>query len=253
MTTNEQRTYSVLILDDEALARTLLQEYLAKMPQFRLAASCSHVHDALAFLQQHPVDILLTDIQMPDISGIEFVRGMVRRPAVIFTTAYSDYAVEGFDLCVVDYLLKPVGFPRFMQAMHKAEKYVQMVLKEALPADDGREIPRENEWGAADFITVKADRKLHKINFNDLVYVEGQHEYVTFHTLQRNITAYGPLKQLESQLPTGQFIRIHKSFIVAVRHIETLASRTLVVQGTVLPVGSSYRSQVMERLNMRTV
>ena len=253
MTTNDSRIYSVLILDDEALARTLLQEYLAKMPQFRLAASCCHVHDALTYLQQHPVDILLTDIQMPDISGIEFVRGMLRRPAVIFTTAYSEYAVEGFDLCVVDYLLKPVGFPRFMQAMQKAEKYVQMVQMEELPADNGREKTGENGRGTADFITVKADRKLHKINFNDLIYVEGKHEYVTFHTLQRNITALGPLKQLENQLPAGQFIRIHKSFIVAVRYIETLTPRSLSVQGTELPVGSSYRDQLLERLNMQAV
>lgn len=250
MTPDGDRTYSVLILDDEALARTLLEKYLAQLPQFALAASCSHVQDAMAYMQQHPVDILLTDIQMPDISGIEFVRSMQRRPAVIFTTAYSEYAVEGFDLCVADYLLKPVGFPRFVQAMQKAVKSVQQEEVPAMASDKEHTDTGQEEAG---YITVKADRKLYKIDINDLVYVEGQHEYVTFHTLQRNITAYGPLKQLESQLPTDRFVRIHKSFIVAVKYIEMMDGRQVVVQRQKLPIGSSYKDQLLKRLNKHAV
>ena len=234
--------YNVIIVDDEFLAQKLLQDYVSKVESLQLVATCSNAFEAMEAMKNHRVDIMLLDIQMPDLTGLELVKSLDKKPAVIFTTAYSEYAVDAFNLAVADYLLKPFDFPRFFQAINKAIGNVKPALEQtSQPVADT--VSRSN-----DFITVKADYKLYKINYDDLLYIEGQHEYVTFHTTQRRITALFALKELEELLPKDRFVRVHKSYIVSFKHIQDLDKSDVTVAGNKIPVGASYRDELLARL-----
>ena len=233
--------YNVIIVDDEYLAQKLLQDYVSKVESLQLVATCSNAIEAMNALNDQQVDIMFLDIQMPDLTGLELVRSLEQKPAVIFTTAYSEYAVDAFNLSVVDYLLKPFDFPRFIQAINKAIGTEQ-------PKVAGVEKPADTISKSNDFITVKANYKLYKINYDDLLYIEGQHEYVTFHTTQRRITALFALKDLEEILPKDKFVRVHKSYIVSFKHIQDLDKSDVTVAGNKVPVGASYRDELLARL-----
>lgn len=234
--------YNVIIVDDEYLAQKLLQDYVSKVESLQLVATCSNAFEAMDALKSNKVDIMLLDIQMPDLTGLELVRSLEYKPSVIFTTAYSEFAVDAFNLAVADYLLKPFNFPRFIQAINKVIGNVkpQKVVTEKPAADT---VNKSN-----DFITVKADYKLYKIDYDDLLYIEGQHEYVTFHTTQRRITALFALKDLEELLPKDRFVRVHKSYIVSFKHIQDLDKSDVTIVGNKVPVGSSYRDELLSRL-----
>lgn len=237
-----EKKYNVVIVDDEFLARKLLQDYVSKINSLQLVASCANAVEAIEALKNNKVDILLLDIQMPDITGLELVQSLEHKPAVIFTTAYSEFAVDAFNLGVTDYLLKPFDFPRFFQAISKAiGSNAQTEVINAKKTSDAVS-------KSADFITVKADYKLYKINYDDLLFIEGQHEYVTFHTPQRRITALFALKDLEEMLPQDRFVRVHKSYIVSFDHIQDLDKSDVTVAGTKIPVGASYRDELIARL-----
>lgn len=237
-----EKKYNVVIVDDEFLARKLLQDYVSKINSLQLVASCANAVEAIEALKNNKVDILLLDIQMPDITGLELVQSLEHKPAVIFTTAYSEFAVDAFNLGVTDYLLKPFDFPRFFQAIIKAiGSNAQTEVINAKKTSDAVS-------KSADFITVKADYKLYKINYDDLLFIEGQHEYVTFHTPQRRITALFALKDLEEMLPRDRFVRVHKSYIVSFDHIQDLDKSDVTVAGTKIPVGASYRDELLARL-----
>ena len=178
---------------------------------------------------------------MPDLTGLELVKSLEKKPSIVFTTAYSEYAVDAFNLSVVDYLLKPFDFPRFFQAVNKA-------IGSDLPMVGVQDKPHDTISRSNDFITVKADYKLYKINYDDLLYIEGQHEYVTFHTTQRRITALFALKDLEEILPKEMFVRVHKSYIVSFKHIQDLDKSDVTVAGNKVPVGASYRDELLARL-----
>lgn len=231
-----KKKYNVLIVDDEFLARKLLSEYVSKIDYLNLVDTCSDATKAMEVLKNENVDILLLDIQMPDISGIEMLKMIDNKPAVILTTAYSEYAVDAFALGVVDYLLKPFDYVRFVQAINKAVSF--NMLEQPL------ETTQSN-----DYILVKADYKLYKVNFEDLLYIEGQHEYVTFHTISKRITALYSLKNLEDILPKDKFVRTHKSFIVSIKNIEDIDKLNVTVAGNKIPVGASYRDSLIERLS----
>ena len=233
--------YNVVIVDDEYLAQKLLQDYVSKVDSLEVVAVCSNAFEAMNALKNYQVDIMFLDIQMPDLTGLELVKSMEHKPAIIFTTAYSEYAVDAFNLSVVDYLLKPFDFQRFFQAVSKAVGGVQPVVST-------EDKPRDTISRSNDFITVKADYKLYKINYDDLLFIEGQHEYVTFHTTQRRITALFALKDLEEILPKDKFVRVHKSYIVSFKHIQDLDKSDVTVAGNKVPVGASYRDELLARL-----
>ncbi len=233
--------YNVIIVDDEYLAQKLLQDYVSKMDTLQLVATCSNAFEAMNALKNNQVDIMFLDIQMPDLTGLELVKSLEHKPSIIFTTAYSEYAVDAFNLSVVDYLLKPFDFPRFVQAVNKA-------IGAELPKTKVDELPHDTISRSNDFITVKADYKLYKINYDDLLFIEGQHEYVTFHTTQRRITALFALKDLEEILPKDKFVRVHKSYIVSFKQIQDLDKSDVTVAGTKIPVGASYRDELLARL-----
>ena len=189
---------------------------------------------------------------MPDITGMELIQSMQKVPTFIFTTAYSEYALESYDLGAVDYLSKPIGFPRFFQAINKAIEKIDRNN----PAGENSDQESKSEAvlevkPTNDFLTVKADYKIYKINFSDLLFIEGQHEYVTFHTKTRRITALYSLKTLEEQLPSDKFLRIHKSYIVSFHFIEDIEGNTVNVAGNKLSIGGSYKDALLTRLNLK--
>lgn len=245
--------YNVLIVDDEFLARKLLAGYVSKIDSLNLVAQCSNAFEAITYLQKGNIDILLLDIQMPDITGLDLLKNMKNSLSVIFITAYSEYAIESYDLGVVDYLLKPVAFPRFFQSINKAiEKLMSKNYQnQIVETVSGVAIEPSTVKPSNDFLTVKANYKIYKINFVDLIYIEGQHEYVTFNTSTRRITALYSLKNLEDQLPKDQFIRVHKSFIVSFYHIEDVEGNMLTVAGNKVPIGGSYKDELLNRLQMK--
>jgi len=278
--------FHVLIVDDEYPARKLLMEYVQKVPALVLEGECSNALDALVQLQSKNIDILLIDIQMPDLTGLDMVRTLKYRPQIIFTTAYSEYAIESYEIEATDYLLKPIAFPRFLQAINKAlgrlSTPVSGVGKGSATdtagtsggagtsgsagaagtagaagggntgtgLDEEREEPRLTNM-TPDYLVVKADHKLYKINFPDLIYIEGQREYVTFHTLHKKITALYSLKDLEEALPSQEFVRIHKSYIISFRYLETLEGNLVTLSGVKLPIGANYRDTLLGRLESR--
>lgn len=230
-----KKKYNVLIVDDEFLARKLLSEYVTKVNFLNLIDTCSDATEAMEVLNNQQIDILLLDIQMPDITGMELLKSLKNKPAVILTTAYSEYAVDAFTLGVSDYLLKPFDYARFMQAINKVV--------------DNHVIDRTADESNNDFLMVKADYKLYKINYDELLFIEGQHEYVTFHTKTKRITALYSLKNLEDTLPKDKFVRTHKSFIVSIKNIEDIDKTTVTVSSNKIPIGASYRDSLIERLS----
>lgn len=230
-----KKKYNVLIVDDEFLARKLLSEYVTKVNFLNLIDTCSDATEAMEVLNNEQIDILLLDIQMPDITGMELLKSLKNKPAVILTTAYSEYAVDAFTLGVSDYLLKPFDYARFMQAINKVV--------------DNHVVDRTADESNNDFLMVKADYKLYKINYDELLFIEGQHEYVTFHTKTKRITALYSLKNLEDTLPKDKFVRTHKSFIVSIKNIEDIDKTTVTVSGNKIPIGASYRDSLIERLS----
>lgn len=222
------------IVDDEELARALLENYASRLPNLQLAGMCKDPLEALQLLQEQPVDLLFLDIQMPELTGIEFLRSLKQRPLVIFTTAYSEYALEGYELDVLDYLLKPIAFERFVQAVNKAIERLRLLSRE-----------REEE---KDYILVKADHKVHRLRYDDILYVQSMLEYVAFYTHEGRILSLGSLKSLEEDLPKSLFIRVHKSFIVAKKRVTTLEGNTVHIGKEKIPIGASYREEVMREL-----
>lgn len=229
-----------LVIDDERLAREYLKNYISKIPELELVGDFNSPLKATELIKSGEIDLLFLDIQMPDITGVEFVKSLSNTPEIIFTTAYQEYALEGFNLNVADYLLKPFSFERFFQAVNKVID--KKTKQPALPIEE-----EEQQTSYSDtYLTIRADRKFYKINFDDINYIEGQKAYVTFHTKKKNITALASLKELEEALPKKQFLRIHKSFIVSIHEIGALEGNTIEVNDTKIPVGNTYKNEVLK-------
>lgn len=230
-----------LVVDDEELARALLQNYIGRMPNLELVASCANPLEAMSVLQQQAIDLLFLDIQMPELTGIEFLRTLTHKPLVIFTTAYAEFALDGYALDVTDYLLKPFSFERFLQAVNKAA--TQLHARAGNPA----ETPA-GETPTKDFILVKADHKVYRLKLDDILYIQSMREYVAFHTPSGRLLSLHALKNLEEELPAERFIRIHKSYIVAIDKIDTLEGNLVHVGKEKLPIGANYRDTVLRRV-----
>lgn len=231
-----------LIIDDERLAREYLRNYVSKIPQLELLGEFNSPLKAMDIIKQQGVDLLFLDIQMPDITGVDFLKSLNIRPEVIFTTAYQEFALEGFNLNAIDYLLKPFSFDRFFQAVNKVIDKFSSEIKESETAPTHQDQTSFSET----YLTIRADRKLYKINFEDILYIEGQKAYVTFHTNKKKITALASLKELEHSLPPKQFIRIHKSYIASIVEIQSLEGNLIEVANIKLPVGKIYKDSVAE-------
>ncbi|THH39343.1 LytR/AlgR family response regulator transcription factor [Neolewinella litorea] len=231
-----------LIVDDEELARRLVRAYCDRLPGLRVIGEAPNPVAALPLLRETTVDLLFLDIQMPEMIGLDFLRTLRRRPAVVLTTAYSEYALEGFDLDVADYLLKPFGFERFVRAVGKARDH-----RFAASYGTGAPPPPNAMTESPTYQVVRADRKVYRIPHAEILYVESLREYVAYHTSRGRTVALGSLRQLEEELPAN-FLRVHKSFIVAADKVEVLEGNQLLVGQARIPIGGSYREAVKLRL-----
>lgn len=225
-----------IIADDEKLARNLVENYVSKIPYLELVASCKNGIEVNNLLQEQEIDLLITDIQMPEILGTDLVKSLSHPPLVIFTTAYKDYAIEGFELSAVDYLLKPFAFERFLTAVNKAKDI-----------HDGQ-LENKDVSLKKDFLTIKADHKLYKVQYKDIRFIEGQREYVSFHTPTGRITALMSLKKLEESLPSELFIRCHKSYIINKTMVSALEGNSLAILDKSIPIGQSYKERVVQEV-----
>lgn len=234
---------NVIIVDDEPLAQDVLETYIERMPDLNLVCKCSNAFEANVALKENEVDLMFLDIQMPQLTGTDFLRSLAHPPIVIFTTAYPNYAVDGFELNALDYLLKPISMERFMKAANKAVDHVN--LKKGQSASKAE--------AEADFIFVKADKKLVKINFLDVLYIEGLKDYVIIRMDAGRVITLQTMKSLEQKLPSDIFKRIHRSYIVNVKRIDAIVGNMVELQekgkAKHIPVGKNYRDGLLELVN----
>ena len=222
-----------IIVDDEPLAIDLIVDFVKKIPFLSLLGTCKNAFEANEAIHKQNVDLLFLDIQMPNLTGIQLMHGLEKKPLVIFTTAYSEYAVESYDLNAVDYLLKPFTFERFLKAVNKA--YSQFSKKEAVPAE------HDGQGDGDKFIFVSAEYKKLKINLEDILYIEGLSDYIKIYTGEKPILTLQRLKVMEEKLPRDRFIRVHRSFIVSLNKIESIQRNRIVIGKTFIPVGENYK------------
>ncbi|UOQ69213.1 LytR/AlgR family response regulator transcription factor [Hymenobacter volaticus] len=235
-----------LIVEDEPLARQLLTDHLQQVPYLRLTAACATPTAAMAALQRQPVDLLFLDVQMPEMTGLTLLRLLPRKPLVILTTAYSEYALESYDLDVVDYLLKPITLDRFLRAVHKAyARWEPPVLAAANPAPAKTADPA--------YLFVKDGSQLLKVWWADVLYVEGLRDYVTIHTRQRKIVSLQQLKVLTQQLPADRFVRIHHSCIVALDAIDVVHKDKVQIGERYLPISATYAKGFREAVERHRI
>lgn len=239
-----------IIVDDEPLALDVLETYLQRLPEIELVRRCANAFEAMEAMRQHEVDLMFLDIQMPQLTGIDFLKSLARPPKVIFTTAYSNYALEGYELGVVDYLLKPISFDRFVKAANKAMD--QLALERAplsKPAPDAPAAEAVPEEQHPEFIFIKADKKFLKVTYNDLLYVEGLKDYVIIWTNTGRIITLQTMKSLEEKLPSDIFRRIHRSFIVNMQKVEAINGNMVEIAKKQIPIGKNYRDDLQSLIS----
>jgi len=234
-----------LIIDDEPPAREILKQHIAGVEALELAGTCSNAVEAVSFLKEHAVDLLLLDIQMPQLLGTNFIRTLKNPPKVIFTTAYRKYAVEGFELDAVDYLLKPISFERFLKAVNKVLQ-LNISSAQAMPTSATKE---KQNGESNSFLYFRAERKMVKVFFRDILYVEGLKDYIRIVTDNKTIVTKYVLSTLEEMLPANEFLRIHKSYIVAIYKIDSYNADTIHIAKHELPIGRLYKFDVNRVLN----
>lgn len=239
-----------LAVDDEPLALDVIETYIEQIPEIDLVAKCNNAIEANHILKSQEIDLLLLDIQMPQITGIEFVKTISNPPLVIFTTAYPNYAVEGFEVNAIDYLIKPVSIDRFMKAVNKAVEMIQLKDQK----DEAHSNPPDaSEDPSADFIYVKADKKLIKVKFDEIFYIEGLKDYVIIKREDDRIVTLQTMKSLDNRLPDHIFQRIHRSYIVALNKIDAIVGNMVEMEiagkRKTLPIGKNYRDELLEIVN----
>ncbi len=235
-----------IIVDDEPLALDVLETYIGQTPEISLVQRCSNALEANEALSKQEIDLMFLDIQMPQLTGIDFLKTLSNPPLVIFTTAFANYAIEGFELNAIDYLLKPISLERFIKAVNKAKDQLELQRK-----DTGTPPASEDD---ADFIFVKADKKLVKLHYDDILYIEGLKDYVIIRRKDGSrIVTLQTMKSLEDKLPDQYFQRIHRSYIVQINHINALMGNMVEViekgQPKHLPVGKNYRDELLKLVN----
>lgn len=230
-----------VIIDDEPLAREGIANYVREVDFLHLIATCENPVELIKLLDQHPIDLIFLDIQMPKMNGIDFLKIVQKPPMVIITTAFPSYALEGFQLNVLDYLLKPITFDRFFKSANKAKDYYQLTTKPVNP-----DIHKADQ--VADYFFIKCGSKYEKIRFDDILYVEGMQNYITIYTRKGKYVTLLYLKNLEESLDNKSFIRVHKSYIVSINKIEGIEGNEIFIQSYRIPISRNYREQVIEKV-----
>ena len=222
-----------IAIDDEPLALELLEDNISKLPYLQLVAACDNALDAMKIMEQQPIDLIFLDIQMPGLTGLQFIQSMTVKPMIILITAYEKYALQGFELNVTDYLVKPVSLDRFINACNKAKELFELKKQPKIANDAG-------------YFFVNVDYSLVKVITADIIYIEGLKDYIKIHlkSSQRPIVTRMPMKTIEEQLPAAAFIRIHKSYIVSIAYITAVRKSSVFIDTLELPVSDNYKDAI---------
>lgn len=229
-----------IIVDDEPIAREILENHLKRIDKIKVIGSCKNAIEAFNMINANDIGLIFLDINMPEISGLSFARSINKNIKIIFTTAYREYAVEGFDLRAVDYLLKPISFERLFQAVHKYESENATV-----ELDSDKEIRQEK----SDFFFVRSDRKMIKINFSEISYIESLADYVKIYVNDKTIVTRETITSIEARLPQNDFLRVHRSFIVSINKIDSFTHEFIEIDKKAIPISRSYKNDVKDRLD----
>ena len=228
-----------LIVEDEPLAQNILKKYIGDHPSLELVATCTDALEAQLILNKQPIHLIFLDINLPKLSGINFIKSLLQSPLIIFTTAYPEFAVEGFELNAVDYLLKPFSFERFLKAVNKVIEKL-----------NNSSLPKKEEIDA--FIFFKSDKKIHKIDLESIHYIEAVGDYMKVITDSGQLLINETMKNLQEELPARSFIRVHKSFIISRVHIKYIEGNYIQVANKSIPIGATYRNDVLASIDKKS-
>lgn len=228
---------NVLIVDDNEIARDVVSQIAGRIKDVRIVAECADAMQAYNVLQEKAVDVILLDIEMPGMSGLELTRNLAKGPVIIFTTSKRDYAVEAFELNVADYIIKPVTPARLIQAIDKARELLASAEEEMKVNDD-------------EFIFIRDSNIIRRLSLNDILFVESMRDYVKLHTTQKFYAIHNTLKAVEDRLPSQRFLRVHRSYIVAIDKIDTIRDGVIIIQDKTVPVADAYRATLNRRMNI---
>ena len=234
----QEKTISCIIIDDESVARDVIETHVSKIPSITIMGSYSNAIDAFNCLREHTIDLVFLDINMPEISGISFAKSIDKKIKIIFTTAYRDYAVEGFELQAADYLLKPISFDRLLKAI---TNYFEIYCN--LNHNDIKSANGNN------FMFVRADRRMVKIDFDDIIYIESYSDYLKIHVADDTIVTRQTISAIEVKLPCEQFLRIHRSYIIALKNISSFNNEEIIINNKALTISRSYKKEVLKILD----
>ena len=224
-----------IIVEDEILAQQVIQNHLEKIDSFELVALCSNIPEAIDALNKNEVDVIFLDIQLPGMTGLNFLRLLPSSPLIVLTTAYAEYALESYEFNVIDYLLKPISFERLSKAVARIEASL------ALPKEDATD----------EHMFIKSNGKFFKINFSDILFVEGMKDYLKIHTQDKIFITHQTMSDMERVLPPRQFMRVHKSYMVAIAHIKSIYGNSIETDKTTVPIGVNYKEKVMELIGRK--
>jgi two-component system, LytTR family, response regulator len=236
-----------VLIDDEPKALEILRKYVERVHFLDLAGTFRDPVRALQYMAESPVDLIFLDINMPDMSGIQFLNALHTQPLVIFTTAYSDYAVRSYDYDAVDYLLKPIEFERFMRAVSKALEFHRQ-REQSGPGRHANEAAAQD--GSGNYLVVKSGTDYHKLQIDEILYIEAAGNYAVFVTSKANVMSLLSMKELGSLLPLGRFFRIHKSYIVNFRHVSKIERDQVTVGTKLIPIGEAFRESFLKAIQL---
>jgi len=230
-----------LIIDDEPIGREIMENFVKEINFLEVVAVCEDAFEALEILEDNQVDLLISDIQMPKINGLELVRSLPSPPVIIFVTAHDQFAVNSFELGVADYLLKPVSFERFLKAINKAKLQIEM----------HRNVLLNSNADIVDYIFIKANNKLNKIGYNNILYIESLKDYLKLFTTDEILITYSSMKSIEEKLPSNQFVRIHNSYLVSISSVKSVKGNMIeMVNGKSLPISLTYKNKLFSALQI---
>ena len=241
-----------IIVDDEPLALHILEDYMSKIPFLQLIKSTTNPIEALTLVQEGNVDLVFLDVQMPELTGIQFLRIANGKAKVILTTAYSQYALEGYELDVIDYLLKPIAFDRFFKSVQKAQTVLQPAAAKQIIVEPVQPQKPQQDF-LSDFIFVKTEHKIQKVYLNDILFIEGLKDYISIFTPAERIITLQNMKKMEDALPAKHFIRVHKSYIVSINKIDSIERSRICIGDKIIPVGDTYREEFFKIIDGKNI
>ena len=230
-----------IIVEDEALAQDVIQSHLQKVDRFELVAICNNALEAKEVMNKQEVDLIFLDIQLPGMTGLNFLRSLPNPPLVVVTTAYSEYAMESYEFNIIDYLLKPISFERFSKTINKI-----------VHGGYSRRPAKEKDNLPGDHIFIKSNSKFFKVNFSEIIYIESMKDYLKIHTAEYKLVTHQTMNDMEKILSPKQFIRVHKSYMVAVAHIKAIYGNSVEMENATIPIGINYKEKVMNFIGRKT-